>query len=51
MECAECRRTSGYLKHGFLVKGGTPKFHIDVGDLPPSDEADDWKKQHGGKTV
>jgi hypothetical protein len=22
------------------VKGGTPKYHMDIGDLPPSDERD-----------
>jgi len=36
-------------KYGFLLKGGgwTPKTHITVGDLPPSDEVDAQKREEG----
>ena len=44
MACPHCRATSTYA---FGIEGGTPKFHRDIGDLPPSDEVTAQKREAG----
>lgn len=46
--CPHCRATSHY---SFEVNGGTPKFHREVGDLPPHDEVSAQKREQGCKTI
>jgi predicted nucleic acid-binding Zn ribbon protein len=43
------RRITAPMLH-FKGSGWTPKHYLQVGDLPPSEEVDAFRKERGGQT-